>query len=101
MKNQYKKFNSEQGSFSPDGDILFDADYTVDGITNTVNLNDRLSALIPGTKITVTKQTGIDWDGSINMRNFVKDSSNETSVIISEIIKFITAVPGSTITVNR
>ena len=100
-KNQYKIFDSRKDSTSPNGDVIFDADYTVDGLTNLIELNEKLSSLELGTKIIVTKKTGISWDGITSIQNFVEDDSTEITKKISEIVKFIKAVPGSTIAVNR
>lgn len=57
-KHPYVVFNLNISPYSPAGDVQFDADFSVDGITNQI----RLTRPVPvGTKITVVKKTGLQW----------------------------------------
>ena len=99
IKNQFTMHNYRFAPTSPAGDIEFDADYAIEN--NTVNLNDRFAAISLGTKIKIIRRTGLDWDGLVNIQNFVSDDSTENSKVISSIAKFIKSVPGSTISIIR
>ena len=79
-KSAYSVFNVNNGPYSPGGDVTFEADFTVDGITNQVQLRNPVAI---GTYITVVKQTGTAWDNSTNILN---DNS--------KIATFIKAEPG-------
>lgn len=100
MKNRYKMFDLRSGIASPDGDVLFEPDFTVNGLTNEIILNDKLSSLSLGSKIIVTKKTGLSWDGEVCIQDFVDNNSTENMKKISKIIKFIKSAPGSTFLIN-
>jgi len=59
-KHDYKVHNVSIHPESPEGDVSFDADFTVDGITNSIKLSN---ALDEGVKVTVVKKTGRLWSG--------------------------------------
>jgi hypothetical protein len=66
---------------NPSGDVIFPAEFTVDGQTSQVTLTN----LVPlGTNITVIKRTGVAWDYSTN----IIDDDNEVA-------NFIKATPGA------
>jgi hypothetical protein len=76
-KSPYSVHNSNINATSPDGDIAFDADFSVDGKSKQI----RLTNVLPiGTRVTVIKRTGTDWN------------LPTTSAVIST---FLNAVPGS------
>ena len=79
-KAPYKVFNINNGTYSPAGDVQFDADFAVDGTSNQIRLTNTLAI---GTQITVIKQTGTAWDSTVNILNDT-----------SKIATFIKAVPG-------
>ena len=79
-KHAYSVFNVNNGPYSPTGDVIFPADFTVDGTTAKITLTNPLSF---GTRVTVVKQTGKTWDSSTNILN-------DTSAIGN----FIKAAPG-------
>jgi hypothetical protein len=79
-KHAYSVFNVNNGPYSPTGDVIFPADFTVDGTTAKITLTNPLSF---GTRVTVVKQTGNTWDSSTNILN-------DTSAIGN----FIKAAPG-------
>jgi hypothetical protein len=72
-KRTYTMHNSNIAPNSPEGDITLSADFTVDGITNKITL---LTPLRVGTRVTVIKRTGINWDIGLNndskISNFLK-----------------------------
>ena len=57
-KDPYTVFNPQAASFSPDGDEIVEAEFSVDGITNYVRLTNPIRA---GTRITVIRRTGKIW----------------------------------------
>ena len=65
-KVPYSVHNSNQHPYSPLGDVQFDADFAVDGVSNHIRLTNPLDQ---GTLVTVVKRTGVAWDDSINIRN--------------------------------
>ena len=79
-KQPYKVFNVNKMPYSPDGDIDFSADFEVDGVSNQLTLTNLLSI---GTRITVIKNTGIEWDSKTNI---LDDNS--------KVAQFIKAQPG-------
>ena len=85
-KNSYLLHNVNKDPISPNGDIEFNADFTVNGIDNIVNLTNTLLA---GTYVTVVKRTGISWDSIVNIQDEITDDR------IKPIAKFINAVPGA------
>ena len=82
LKNKpYKVHNVSVNADSPAGDIQFDADFAVDGISNSIRLTNKLDV---GTQITIIKRVGTSWDqiASIQVGN-------------SKIAEFLRAAPGS------
>jgi hypothetical protein len=59
-KHTYQVHNVSAHPESPEGDINFNADFTVDGVTNTIQLTNALDA---GVIVTVVKKTGRLWSG--------------------------------------
>ena len=80
-KKPYKVHNVNINQDSPAGDIIFDADFSVNGISKTIRLSNKLTE---GTLVTIVKRTGTEWDSAISIQ---KDTS--------KIADFIKAVPGS------
>ena len=60
----YSVFNINNAPSSPEGDVTFKADFTVDGTTPQITLTNLLSF---GTQITVVKNTGKAWDNTTNI----------------------------------
>jgi len=79
-KKPYKVHNINQAPESPDGDIQLDAEFAVDGETNQLRLTNKLAF---GTRVTVVKRTGLDWDSTTNI---LEDDN--------KIARFLKAVPG-------
>ena len=79
-KNSYKVHNINLHQYSPEGDVTFPADFSVDGLTNKVLLN---TAVDIGTIVTVVKRTGKEWDSVVN----IMDDD-------SKIAQFLKATPG-------
>ena len=79
-KSAYKVHNINLAPTSPEGDVTFPADFTVDGKTNVVTLTNPLAI---GTQITVVKRQGTIWD-------------SKTSILVDDtnIGRFMRAVPG-------
>ena len=65
-KKPYKVFNVNQHPESPEGDVQFDADFSVDGVTKSIRLTNDLAS---GIHITVIKRTGSIWDSALTIRN--------------------------------
>jgi hypothetical protein len=59
-KHDFKVHNVSVHPESPEGDVSFAADFTVDGTTNAVQLTNALDA---GVRVTVVKKTGRLWSG--------------------------------------
>jgi hypothetical protein len=57
-KVPYKVHNVRNHYESPEGDVQFEPEFSVDGITSAVRLTNRLTE---GTKITLVKRTGTVW----------------------------------------
>ena len=57
-KVPYKVHNVRNHYESPEGDVQFEAEFSVDGENSTVRLTNRLTE---GTKITLVKRTGAVW----------------------------------------
>ena len=58
-KKPYKVFNINKAPTSPEGDVQFDADFSVNGTTKQIRLTNPVPV---GTRITVVKQTGTIWN---------------------------------------
>ena len=59
-KHAFQVHNVSIHPESPEGDVSFAADFTVDGTTNAVQLTNALDA---GVRVTVVKKTGRLWSG--------------------------------------
>ena len=57
-KDSFKLYNETLAAYSPDGDVQYDAEFSVDGINEYVRLTDPVS---PGTRITIIRRTGRTW----------------------------------------
>jgi hypothetical protein len=79
-KNAYSVHNVNQAEYSPAGDIEFDAEFEVDGTSNQILLTNNISL---GTRVTVVKRVGADWDSTTNI---MQDNS--------KIAQFLKAEPG-------
>ena len=86
-------FNINNAPDSPEGDVTFPADFTVDGQTAAITLTNQIDF---GTQITVIKRTGTQWDGNKNGTKV--DPVNAPSVGVlndtSTVGQFLRAVPG-------
>jgi len=81
-KTPYTVFNINEGPKSPEGDVKFDADFSVNGSSSQIRLTNKLDIT---TQVTVYKRTGVDWDGK-QTPNILDDTSL--------IANFIKAKPG-------
>jgi len=63
-KEPYSMFNVNQAPTSPEGDIRFDADFAVDGVSKEIRLTNLLAV---GTRVTVIKRTLVEWDSTTNI----------------------------------
>jgi len=81
-KQPYVVHNVNQAEYSPAGDIQFDAEFAVDGVSNQIRLTNTLAL---GTRVTVVKRVGADWDGK-NSANILYDDS--------KVARFLRAEPG-------
>jgi hypothetical protein len=79
-KHPYRVHNVNINQDSPDGDIQFDADFSVDGIDNNIYLTNVLST---GTIVTVVKRTGNKWNNEGDIQRGT-----------GKIEKFLKATPG-------
>ena len=77
-KNPYKVYSVAVHPESPEGDVDFNEEFTVDNTSKSLELTTPVDF---GTRITVAKRTGTDWDSTINIMNatdkiarFLKDS---------------------------
>ena len=80
-KSPYKMHNENQAPNSPLGDIKLDAEFSVDGTSSAIRLTNKLSF---GTRITIIKRNGTDWDSKTNIQY---DNS--------KIAEFLKATPGT------
>ena len=69
-KEAYKLHNVNKHPESPEGDIEFPADFTVDGISRELQLTTPLNY---GTFVTVVRKQGIDWDGKVTASALTAD----------------------------
>jgi len=79
-KSPYNMHNENQAPNSPLGDIKLDAEFSVDGVSASLRLTHKLSF---GTRITIIKRNGTDWDSNTNIQY---DNS--------KIAEFLKATPG-------
>jgi len=77
-KDSYEVHNSYLHNESPEGDITFDADFTVSNSSNVINLTDLISENVA---LTVIKRTGKIWEDN-------GSSLAESNNAISKFIKF-------------
>jgi len=63
-KTPYKVFNINKAPDSPAGDVIFPADFTVDGVTKQITLTNLLDF---GIQVTVVQNTGVAWDNKISV----------------------------------
>jgi hypothetical protein len=75
-KAPFKIHNMNNGPSSPDGDVQFDADFSVDGTSKQIRLTYPVT---PGTLITVIKKTGIHWGlGAASVISFINSEVGST-----------------------
>jgi hypothetical protein len=79
-KQPFNVHNINNHPDSPEGDVQLDADFAVDGVSNSIRLTTNLPF---GTQVTVVKKTGVDWDSVTS----IVDSNNKIS-------RFLKASPG-------
>ena len=79
-KSPYIVYDVNQGPISPAGDVQFDADFAVDGVTNTVRLTNTLAK---GVHITIIKNTGADWSTNTKVNDFLNSEPGSQHVNIS------------------
>ena len=65
-KDEYKVYNVNNHPDSTDGDVQFDAEFTVDGVTKQLILATPLTF---GTQVTIVKRTLTYWDSATNILN--------------------------------
>lgn len=84
-KLPYTVFNINKGSKSPEGDVKFDTDFSVDGTSSRIRLTNLLDVAV---KVSVYQRTGTAWDGKQpdGNLNILEDNS--------AIAEFIKAKPG-------
>ena len=78
-------FNINKGAKSPEGDVRFDADFSVNGTSSQIRLTNSLDVAV---KVSVYLRTGTAWDGKQpnGNLNILEDNS--------AIAEFIKAKPG-------
>ena len=81
-KNPYSLYSVSMAPESPEGDVDFAEEFTVDGTSNSITLTDAAMAPV-GTIITVVKRVGNAWDSTVNIQN----DTNKIS-------RFLKAEPG-------
>ena len=79
-KKPYKVHNVTESPISPAGDVQLDAEFSVDGESKEIRLTNKLAF---GTRVTVIKRTGTDWDSTTSI---LEDNS--------KISRFLKAAPG-------
>jgi hypothetical protein len=79
-KHAYDVYNVNVAPESPEGDVQFSADFTVDGVSKEIVLTNALTF---GTMVTVVKRTGVVWDSTINIQHDT-----------SKIARFLKVTPG-------
>jgi len=57
-KDQFKMYDTTTAAYSPDGDVQYEAEFSVDGINEYIRLTDPVAA---GTRITIIRRTGRTW----------------------------------------
>jgi hypothetical protein len=86
-KAPYSVFDINKAPYSPAGDVIYPADFTVSNVASTGAQLTLTNPVTQGTKITVVHQTGKEWDGNKNNPVNILDSD-------SAIANFIKASPG-------
>jgi hypothetical protein len=86
-KSPYSVFDVDKAPYSPAGDVIYPADFTVSNVASTGAQLVLTNPVTQGTKITVVHQTGKEWDGNKNNPVNILDSD-------SAIASFIKATPG-------
>ena len=87
-KAPYSVYNVANSPTSPEGDVAFNADFSVDGVNSELVLSNKLTA---GTVVTIYRRSGKTWtEAGVSLQ----DSQ-------TKIAKFITAVPGIWISGNQ
>ena len=81
-KNPYTLYSVSIAPESPEGDVSFSEEFTVDGTSNAITLTDPGLAPV-GTTVTVVKRVGNAWDSIVNIQN----DTNKIS-------RFLKATPG-------
>ncbi|CAB4125910.1 hypothetical protein UFOVP181_328 [uncultured Caudovirales phage] len=81
-KNAYSLYDVSIAPESPEGDVAFDKEFTVDGVQNQVQLTNSDMAPL-GTTILVIKRQGNAWDSTVNIQYDT-----------SKIARFLKAEPG-------
>lgn len=79
-KAPYTVYNVNEHAESPEGDLQLDADFSVNGDDSTIRLTTPLAF---GTKVTVVKRHGNEWDSASNIQG-----------LDTKIAKFLKASPG-------
>ncbi len=87
-KHPYELHNVEKHYESPEGDEVFEAEFSVDGTTSGIRLTSDIKA---GTKVIVAKKTGRVWN---DLGTSLIDSDNK-------IVNFIKAGSGLTLTSRK
>jgi hypothetical protein len=86
-KSSYSIFDINQAPYSPAGDVIYPADFTISNVSSTSAQLTLTNPVTQGTKITVVQVTGKEWDGNKNNPVNILDSD-------SAIASFIKASPG-------
>jgi len=78
-KDAFKLYDATKAAYSPDGDVQYDAEFSVDGINEYVRLTDPVD---PGTRITIIRRTGRTWHdrGDTTVSNGVSLSEATSAV---------------------
>ena len=80
-KSPYSIFNVNVGVDSPDGDVAYDADFSVDGTSSAVRLTNKVQ---PGTQVTVIKRVSDPFP-----------VSDHDLYYVGNIARFLNAEPGA------
>jgi hypothetical protein len=86
-KSSYSIFDINRAPYSPAGDVIYPADFTISNVSSTSAQLTLTKPVTQGTKITVVQVTGKEWDGNKNNPVNILDSD-------SAIASFIKASPG-------
>jgi hypothetical protein len=79
-KHNYAVYSSAVYPDSPEGDVQYSAEFSVDGTSSSITLRD----IAPfGTRILVVQRTGKAWDSTVNIQNDT-----------NKIAQFLKAAPG-------